>query len=128
MCFVRAYFVHISTLDLSRGVIRANSPIAGSSLIPRLQSSFEDTVTRDVQELCSSFDRGLSGELEEDGEEDDPMEGGTGDAEDVVMKINGAHAATKLDYADILPASSPNAGGDASRAWVCVIICLLYTH
>jgi hypothetical protein len=80
----------ILSIDLSCSVIHANSPIAGSSLILCLQSSFKDTVTRDVQELCSSFDCGLSGELEEDGEEDDPMEGGTGDAEDVVIKINGA--------------------------------------
>jgi hypothetical protein len=87
----------ILSIDLSCSVICANSPIAGSSLIPRLQSSFKDTVTRDVQELCSSFDHGLSGELEEDGEEDDPMEGRTGDAEDVVIKINGVHGFAVLN-------------------------------
>jgi hypothetical protein len=53
----------------------------GSRGTSHSQSAFEHAVTHDVEELCSSFDRGLSGELDEDdnNERDDPMVGDVDD-------------------------------------------------
>jgi hypothetical protein len=60
---------------------RPASYVTHGALAPS-QSAFEDAITHDVEELCSLFDRGLSGEADDDeAEEDDPMDGGAEDGE-----------------------------------------------
>jgi len=60
---------------------RPTSCVIHGALAPPPGSAFENAITHDVEELCSSFDRGLSGEADDDEDEDDPMDGGAEDGE-----------------------------------------------